>query len=412
MKLSIVICVYNTKSELLSECLGSITDSTLFSPPDLFPAECEIVMVDDGSDIDYTELIRKYNVKYTKTENRGIFRARLLGAELAEGDYVAFADSDDTVSFNYHLPMLMRAQDTGADIVINDWAYHTESSKYYTDADSTVMTDIDLEGDSILRAFLAQRGREHSYYVLWNKIYRRELLAYATKETMSASEGIDRFNYSEDALINFFAFSGAKKVVNLHTGYYFYRIHPAQSVSVTAAEKLRRQADLISLTLDTMLGEVQKRDDRDELSGHIEEWRSFICRSHYTHAKSGGFTELYPYLKEKYNRERLKRSTYRDEICGMRCKPLPDNFDEIDAALLEAWRSSILPKCQDGFAYAKKSVNFIKETKTLSVDAEITLPKAKVPFKKKLRFNPTLMRIARILFPKGSKIRAFLKRHM
>lgn len=412
MKLSIIICVYNTKPELLGECLRSITDSTLFSPPDSFAAEREIIVVDDGSDTDYTALIGKYGVKYTKTENQGIFRARLLGTSLADGDYVAFVDSDDTVSFNYHLPMLMRAADTNADIVINDWAYHTESSKYYTDADSTVMGDIDLAGDAILHAFLAQRGREHSYYVLWNKIYRRELLSYAAEKTMSASNGIDRFNYSEDALINFFAFSGAKRLVNVHTGYYFYRIHPAQSVSVTAAEKLMKQAELISLTLDTMLSEVQKRADGAELCHYVEEWRSFICRSHYTHAKSGGFTELYPYFKKLYNQDKLRRSTYLDEICGMRCKPLPDNFGEIDSALLSAWRAGALPKANGKFHYAIRSVDFIKEYKTSDERVEITLPKAKIPFKKRVRFNPTLMRIARILFPKGSKTRAFLKRHM
>lgn len=412
MKLSIIICVYNTKPELLSECLTSISNSTLNFPPEDFPCEREIVMIDDGSTLDYSELIEKYGVKYTKTENRGIFSARLLGTSLATGDYIAFVDSDDTVSFNYHLPMLMKAEKTGADIVINDWAYHTESSKYYTDADSTITTDIDLSNGEILEAFLSQRGREHSYYVLWNKIYKRELIVSAMHSTNESAKGVDRFNYSEDALINFFAFSDAKRLVNLHTGYYFYRIHPAQSVSVTAAEKLKRQAELITLSLDTMKCWVQKSQNSPRLTEHIEEWRSFICRSHYTHAKSGGFKELYPFLKEIYGKEKLKTSTYRDEICGMRCKPLPENFDEIDTALFDAWTSGSTPESHQNHPYIKTSVDFIKQQKPTHNSSEITIPKAKIPFKKKVRFNPLLMRIARVLFPKGSKIRAFLKRYM
>ena len=103
MKLSIVICIYNTEKEYLVQCLKSIRNSTLKND------EYEIVVIDDGSTEDYSKIIKKYDPVCVKTPNRGLLSARLLGVMVAKGEYIAFCDSDDTVSFNYYAPMLKKA---------------------------------------------------------------------------------------------------------------------------------------------------------------------------------------------------------------------------------------------------------------------------------------------------------------
>ena len=95
MRLSVIISVYNTPALFLNECLSSIVNSTLK------PGDYEIILVDDGSELDYSDLVDKYSLKYIKTEKLGILNARLTGIALSVGDYVAFCDSDDTVSINY-----------------------------------------------------------------------------------------------------------------------------------------------------------------------------------------------------------------------------------------------------------------------------------------------------------------------
>ena len=412
MKLSIIICVYNTQRDLLRDSLESIKNSTL---SDLFKAdEAEIIMVDDGSMTDYSDMIEEYRLKCTKTQNQGIFKARALGASLATGDFVAFVDSDDTVSFNYHLPMLKKAEDEGADIVINDWAYHTLTSRYFTDADSTIMTEqLRLENEGGIRAFLSQEGKEHSYYVLWNKLYRRTLLGDAISAASDDARDIPKYNYSEDVLINFYAFLNANLVVNIHTGYYFYRSHPYQSVSVSSEERLESQITLMSFTLDKMESVLKDRADGRDLIKHIDAWRKFISRSHFTHAKSGGFKALYPYIKERYGVKRLKKATYQDEICGMRCVPLPDNFESIDRAFLEAWESGSLPILpKKTTSYILRTADYFISSDFSKTDDNIRVPDPVIPFKKRLRFTPVLMRIARVLFPKGTRIRNFLKNRM
>ena len=62
MKLSVIICVYNTEKSYLEKCLDSISSSTLH--------DYEIVIIDDGSTEDYSEILTKYKVKYSKTENK------------------------------------------------------------------------------------------------------------------------------------------------------------------------------------------------------------------------------------------------------------------------------------------------------------------------------------------------------
>ena len=119
MKLSLIVCLYNTPKSYFSECLHSIKNSTLKTE------DYEILVIDDGSTENYSDVINEYGARVIKTENRGIFRARLLGIEEAQGDYISFVDSDDTVSFNYHFPMLLHAEENDLDVCFNDWAFHT-----------------------------------------------------------------------------------------------------------------------------------------------------------------------------------------------------------------------------------------------------------------------------------------------
>ena len=178
MKLSIVICVYNTPKKYLRAGFESIRSSTISK----YDGEYEICMVDDGSCEDYSDLISEFNINATKTENRGIFAARSLGAKIAQGEYIIFCDSDDTVSFNYYLPMLELAEREKTDIVINDWAYNVNQLKYYCKNDVTIKKNIDLKDEEIISFFVKQRGRYFSLFVLWNKLYKGELLKKAFLE--------------------------------------------------------------------------------------------------------------------------------------------------------------------------------------------------------------------------------------
>ena len=424
MKLSIVICVYNTDKEYFDTCLKSLTNSTLSSTAICGRRDVsyEIVVVDDGSTMDYSDVISRYpSINYTKTENRGIFRARALGVKIASGDYIAFCDSDDTVSFNYHLPMLLTAERTGAEIVINDWAFHSQRARYFCRADSTISTDIDKKGEDVLLEFTAQRGREHSFYVLWNKIYSTSVLKAATSAAINAVEarcGDARYNYSEDALINFFAFKYAKKLVNIHTGYYFYRIHDSQTVNVTSRDKLLSHINFTTTTLSIMREGVEELVSADTLRENLREWELMMSRTHYSYAKKNGYADLYETIKEKYRTDKLQTSTFNDGSAYSKNKVLPDNFTEVDNALLTIWNDNNKAVSLKKYGrYVSSSLAFIEAEQNVHIsyvkggEAHV-VPDEKISIKKQILYNPIVYKLGMLLFKKGGRIRAFLKKHI
>ena len=408
MKLSIIICVYNTAREYLDECLCSLRHSTLKA------IEHEICMVDDGSEIDYSDLVAKWGVRYVKTENRGIFAARLCGIEMASGEYVAFVDSDDTVSVNYHMPMVECADESGADIVYNDWAFQTKRTRYFCRGDATVSGDVSADGDDVLRSFVEHEGRQHSFYVLWNKIYRRELIKRIPDELRLIAVSEDRFNYSEDALMNFYLHKWANSVRSVHSGYYFYRTHEAQSVEVTSMEKLHSQIRQMSFTLSKMQTNIGKNAHIEQITKHISAWKQLMARAHYSHARARGYTELYPYIMERYGVSRLKKSRSADGAAYVRAGLIGENIKEIDEALYAIFSAGsrvelAIPKD----AYALRTVSYmIKHGAEISTErcAPISLPRERIRFKNRILFNPAIRKLGMILFPRGSRIRAALKR--
>lgn len=411
MKLSIIICVYNTSRAYFRECLDSIRNSTLS------PSDYEILVVDDGSEVNYQDFIDTYQLRYVKTENRGILAARLYALKLAEGDYITFFDSDDTATFNYHAPMLKCAMEQGADIVINDWAFQSERAKYICTRDTTIKGDILAHGDDVLELFASQAGREHSYFVLWNKVFKRDMLCRAISELEALELTMGPVHYSEDVLINFYAFKHAKKAMNVHTGYYFYRIHPRQSVNVSSAEKLKTQVCSMTDTLRAMREGIGDNVHKEKIAIYIQKWTELMARSHFSHAKSKKYTELIPYIQERYGDIKLRLSTFKDGSAYTKNRILAENFSDIEASLLSLYRVSTVPTdvCYDkADDYVRRSVEYMCEHQgriiAWSKDATLCVPKAQISFKTKFLHNHIVYSAGMILFKKGSKIRAFLKK--
>ncbi len=406
MKLTAIICVYNTERQYFEECLKSIRNSTL--------KDYEILVIDDGSDLDYSDLVKKYEVRYVKTENRGLFASRLYALSLASGEYITFVDSDDTVSFNYHMPMLEKAMALNCDVVINDWAFHTERTRYFCVNDPLISCDIALKDDEILKEFASQEGRAHSYFVHWNKVTKKSLLLKAKSELEKTDVIMHRHTYSEDALINFFVFKNAKKVANIHTGYYFYRVHNDQSVNASSKDKLIMQIDNMAQTFDIMLDSIGDNKHAGEIKESIEKWRALMSRTHYSYAKANKHPDLYPYIKEKYQVSELKTSTRKDGELYAKNQLLGDNFLDIDKALRKIYftNSNVTVIYDKTDKYVSSTMSYIERMKHSVTETErktLMVPKKVISAKNRFLHNHLVYTMGMIFFKKGSKIRAFLK---
>lgn len=90
---SIVVPVYNME-KYLDRCIGSILDQTY--------SRIELILVDDGSTDRSAQMCDEYSnkdcrVKVLHQKNRGQGAARNAGIDIAEGEYLGFADSDDQI---------------------------------------------------------------------------------------------------------------------------------------------------------------------------------------------------------------------------------------------------------------------------------------------------------------------------
>jgi glycosyltransferase involved in cell wall biosynthesis len=85
-KVSVIIPTYN-RAGLVTKTIESVLAQSF--------RDFEIIVIDDGSTDNTTEVLSAYPVKYIKQPNQGPGAARNTGIGLSTGEYIAFLDSDD-----------------------------------------------------------------------------------------------------------------------------------------------------------------------------------------------------------------------------------------------------------------------------------------------------------------------------
>lgn len=163
-KLSIVLPVYNTE-KYLRKCLESILSNTF--------KDFELIIINDGSTDNSHNIILEYKDKYKekivyeKKENSGISDTRNLGVEKATAPYITFIDSDDYIEPDA-LELMMKKID-GFDVVACDIKIVYDGERGENVISSGYNEDL-YHKDKIKETMLVH------YPVLWNKIYKTDLL--------------------------------------------------------------------------------------------------------------------------------------------------------------------------------------------------------------------------------------------
>ena len=106
---SVIIPVHNGQ-ETISKCIDSIKCAK----------NTEIIIIDDGSTDKTKEIVESYKkekVRYYFQSNRGVSAARNLGIKKAKGEYIMFADADDTYCHDMINTMLKTIKTNKTDIV-------------------------------------------------------------------------------------------------------------------------------------------------------------------------------------------------------------------------------------------------------------------------------------------------------
>lgn len=359
MKLTVVIYAQNTASELVEKSLKAVYGSTL--------NDYEVLLLDDGSANAYTELAEKYGARYVRTEKRGAFASRLYSVEIANGEYIAFANAGNTATFNYYMPMLDKATEAGADIVINDIAYEVNGVKLISGAE--VAKDYDLCGKEILDELVHDHARTYAYYSLYNKIFKKSVLKKMKRELEKTDAIMLSLSCKEDILLSIYAFKNASKLVSVHTGYYILGVDTdkrdveALATSVTALFDYGVGYLNVGLVKDTFLGALLLvAKAQKEKTKSLLESDAVCC-------------------------ERVKPLSKKEAVMYAKMQALGDNFDDIERALKKVYSSgagaTVIYDMSD--EYVKSTLEAVQSTRsaqqkqvTLMVPKKITKKKAKI----------------------------------
>lgn len=165
-KVSVIIPIYNVE-KYLARCLDSVLAQTF--------RDFEVICVNDGSTDKSLEILQQYakkdeRLKIITQENKGLSEARNVALDVAKGEFIAFADSDDYYAPNFLELLLNAQQNTGVDIVGCDF------QKIYKTTDTlTPVSQVHLRVyNDALKVLLHKDNFIH--FNVWNKLYKREVI--------------------------------------------------------------------------------------------------------------------------------------------------------------------------------------------------------------------------------------------
>lgn len=164
--ISVVIPVYRVE-QYLRRCVDSVLAQTY--------TQIEVILVDDGSPDGCPAICDAYaredgRVRVIHQKNAGLSGARNRGIEAAEGEWLAFVDSDDYLAPEFLERLYRACVDTDSEMSVCRWEYVKGEQPIPECGSGAVRT---YSGREMLANLYRPDG---AYFVVaWNKLYRREL---------------------------------------------------------------------------------------------------------------------------------------------------------------------------------------------------------------------------------------------
>lgn len=220
-KLSVIVPLYNAGDAFIT-CMDSLITQTY---PNL-----EIIIVNDGSSDHSPAIAQRYadtypHVTLIHQRNQGCSVARNRAMDIAQGEYIAFVDADDSVYPDMYTVLMKMAADEDLDVVQcnADWFDLRTGRCSSAIPVSRLASTTVLTGPEWLRQGLASYRWTH---VVWMGIYRRELIE---RHSLKFISGL----YHEDIPWTTEVLFNARRVRYTQQALYRYTLHD-QSISRTS----------------------------------------------------------------------------------------------------------------------------------------------------------------------------------
>lgn len=165
---SIIVPVYNAE-KYIHRCIDSILHQEY--------TDYELLLVDDGSTDASGAICDEYasndkRIHVFHKPNTGVSDTRNMALGKAKGTYLQFLDSDDWITPDATKLMVRAAQENHCDLVISD---------FYRVVGKRISHKGDIEEEGVLSqeefaAHMMVNPADFYYGVLWNKLFRREIV--------------------------------------------------------------------------------------------------------------------------------------------------------------------------------------------------------------------------------------------
>lgn len=165
---SIIVPVYNAEAAL-RRCVESVLNQEY--------TDFELLLADDGSRDGSAALCDQFaredsRVRVFHKENSGVSDTRNYCLDRARGRWLQFLDADDHITPNATKLLVRSAEENACDLVVAD---------FYRVVGKRVSVKGDIDEPEVLSreeyaAHMMENPADFYYGVLWNKLYRRELV--------------------------------------------------------------------------------------------------------------------------------------------------------------------------------------------------------------------------------------------
>ena len=256
---SIIVPVYNTKKEYVSECLESLINQTY--------KNLEILLIDDGSLTETADFLDMYSKKYDNIrvihkKNEGVSIARNVGLDNALGKWIMFVDADDILPLDSLEKMIV---EDSADVILGKICFNWNGSREVGDEQYDIIskeTDVKNIKQELIKSVLLMKSKTSSVGAIGAKVYRKKFL----------EDNNIRFEkyikLGEDIMFNIRAYLNASNILISKDVVYEYRIN-SESVTQKYSDKVPIMVDDLVKALDANLKETLQVNYKREYDAFI-----------------------------------------------------------------------------------------------------------------------------------------------
>ena len=237
-RVSVIVPVYQVE-RYLPRCIDSILAQTF--------TDFELILVNDGTKDDCPRIMQEYadrdaHIRQVHKENGGLSSARNAGLDIAQGEYIAFVDSDDYVDPDLLADAVAAADRDSAQLVLFNYRIVNDQGVQgpYLDIEDET---IDLNRLGMAKYFYRywmpyKHGQE-----AWCRHYRRDII-----EKNGLRYAPNKEVFAEDTLFSAMYLMHVETLMALKKPYVYY-VQRGDSLMAMKKPKLARRLMTLSIRL-------------------------------------------------------------------------------------------------------------------------------------------------------------------